>query len=705
MPMKCLFWNIRGLNSKTKQLDLKEFLGTHRAPLITLIETKVEARNMDSIATNICRDYQYIVNYSSNPMGRVCILWDNLTLQVDPQIQSDQFIHSCITVLHSGLQFYMTSVYAHNGESARTQLWEDLVSVARNSMDKPWLIGGDMNEVRYTNEKIGGRPPSLRRLKKFNRCIGACNVQDLKAVGHTRSWTNLQQVRITSRLDRTLINSRWLTTFPESFTDYLEPGLSDHSALMVHFSPEVISGHKPFKCFNIWYAHPSFMDVVEFTWQTEVVGTPQYRLAKKLQLVKSALKRWNREDFGNVHQKLKHNRDHLAVIQRLLHDNPMDPTMISQEKEARLNYANLLVEEESFIRQKSRQNSIQLGDSNSAYFYASMAARKARNTLRKVRLQSGEFSDDPKIVMAESIGYYKKLLNNENRVPIPPIAFSNSLSCSDNVALSSPVTEKEIWKALQGMKSSSSPGPDGFPASFYKKCWKIVKEEVILAVQSFFRDGKLLKQLNTTFISLIPKSQNADSLEQYRPISLCNTIYKLITKIMATRIQDVLPSLISSNQSAFIKGRKVSHNILLAHELITILHRQQNRGRACIKMDLSKAFDSIRWPFLLQALKGMGFNQHWINLIMQCIGTPRFSHGRLNLPYQLGGVSRLAWSLYHQWSKCQPLMFCRRLNGVHRLQILLGPVSQATVYTLCCLVRSMSQYRQKSTIHRRNGEP
>ncbi|KAK1317765.1 hypothetical protein QJS10_CPA05g01762 [Acorus calamus] len=137
---------------------------------------------------------------------------------------------------------------------------------------------------------------------------------------------------------------------------------------MVHFSPKVISGHKPFKCFNIWYAHPSIIHMVESTWQTEVAGTPQYRLAIRLQLVKSALKCWNREVFGNVHQKLKHSRDHLALIQRLLHDNPLDLAMISQENEVHLNYANLLVKEESFIRQKSKQNSIQLGDSNSPIF-------------------------------------------------------------------------------------------------------------------------------------------------------------------------------------------------------------------------------------------------------------------------------------------------------------------------------------------------
>ncbi|KAK1305982.1 hypothetical protein QJS10_CPA10g01592 [Acorus calamus] len=196
---------------------------------------------MTSVANKISGDFKFTANYSSNPMGRICILWDSLAVHVEPQVQTDQLIHSCITVLHSGLQFYMTSVYASNAEIDRCHLWDDLTSIARLSMDKPWLIGGDLNEVRYTNEKIGGRPPSLRRLKKFNRFISTCNVQDMKAVGHIMSWTNLQQDRITSRLDRTLINSRWLSTFPESFTDYLEPGLSDHSALLVHFLPEQLS--------------------------------------------------------------------------------------------------------------------------------------------------------------------------------------------------------------------------------------------------------------------------------------------------------------------------------------------------------------------------------------------------------------------------------------------------------------------------------
>ncbi|KAK1298314.1 hypothetical protein QJS10_CPB14g00920 [Acorus calamus] len=312
-------------------------------------------------------------------------------------------------------------------------LWDDLKAIAQNSHDKPWLIGGDMNEVRFTHEKVGGRPPTLRRLRKFNQCISDCNLQDMKAMGHTLSWTNLQQERIASRLDRTLINSLWLNAYPESFTEYLAPGLSDHSALLVRLTPEVLSGHKPFKCFNMWFSHPTFTEVVENAWLTEVEGTPQYRLAKKLQLVKLALKKWNIEVFGDIHHKLKRGRDLLARIQNLLHNSPLDQALILQEKEARMEYAKLVFDEESFIQQKSRQNNIQLGDCNSAFFYASVAARKAQNTLRKVKLPNGDLSDDPDIVKRETVHYFQALFNKESAIAIPPIPFRNTLSAEANL--------------------------------------------------------------------------------------------------------------------------------------------------------------------------------------------------------------------------------------------------------------------------------
>ncbi|KAK1305935.1 hypothetical protein QJS10_CPA10g01484 [Acorus calamus] len=126
-------------------------------------------------------------------------------------------------------------------------------------------------------------------------------------------------------------------------------------------------------------------------------------------------------------------------------------------------------------------------------------------------------------------------------------------------------------------------------------------------------------------MSLIPKSKSVDSLDEFWPISLCNTVYKLITKTMVARIQVFLPRLINLHQSDFVKGRNIAHSILLAHELVRYLNTTTGVGRACIKIDLKKEFDSVCWPYLLVVLKGFNFPAHWCHMILNCVQTTAFS--------------------------------------------------------------------------------
>jgi hypothetical protein len=112
----------------------------------------------------------------------------------------------------------------------------------------------------------------------------------------------------------------------------------------------------------------------------------------------------------------------------------------------------------------------------------------------------------------------------------------------------SPEVIKDI---LFGMQSLKSPGPDGLPPLFYKKYWKVVGQSVIKAVQNFFVSGKMLKEVNNSFIVLIPKIQNPSTINHFRPISLCNTIYKIISKLIVEKLRSVIPNLISPAQSAF----------------------------------------------------------------------------------------------------------------------------------------------------------
>lgn len=191
--------------------------------------------------------------------------------------------------------------------------------------------------------------------------------------------------------------------------------------------------------------------------------------------------------------------------------------------------------------------------------------------------------------------------------------------------LSREVSEEEIRQAFFSMKDNKAPGPDGFSAGFLKKAWSIVGNLVVSAVKSLFSSGKLLREVNSTAIALIPKVPNPTSLRDYRPISCCNTIYKGIAKIIANRVKASLPLLVGRQQTAFVEGRRIGDNILLAQELMINYHRDKGSPRCALKVDLMKAFDTVRWDFLLTVLRIVGFPETIVRWIEECITTPKFS--------------------------------------------------------------------------------
>lgn len=146
------------------------------------------------------------------------------------------------------------------------------------------------------------------------------------------------------------------------------------------------------------------------------------------------------------------------------------------------------------------------------------------------------------------------------------------------------------------MAPLKAPGPDGVPPIFYQKCWPQISVQITSAVLSFLNSGKLLREVNKTYIALIPKISNPTSVDHFRPISLCNVIYKLISKVLTNRIKMVINSLVSPYQNGFIPGCVITDNTSIAQEL-THFVRNKKMGSDCyasIILDMSKAFDRIR---------------------------------------------------------------------------------------------------------------
>ncbi|XP_020872418.1 uncharacterized protein LOC110226122 [Arabidopsis lyrata subsp. lyrata] len=195
-----------------------------------------------------------------------------------------------------------------------------------------------------------------------------------------------------------------------------------------------------------------------------------------------------------------------------------------------------------------------------------------------------------------------------------------------NQQLTKPVSEEEIFKALAAMNVDKAPGPDGFNAGFYKYHWNTIKSGVVNFVKYFFQSGNLDPDINHTYICLVPKIESPTQVKDFRPISLCNIAYKLISKVMAERLKPWLHCLISEFQSAFIPGRLITDNVIITHELLHSLCTKKVKSPfMALKLDIAKAFDKVEWNYLLSILRRLGFAERWCQWIMKCVTTVTYS--------------------------------------------------------------------------------
>jgi hypothetical protein len=205
--------------------------------------------------------------------------------------------------------------------------------------------------------------------------------------------------------------------------------------------------------------------------------------------------------------------------------------------------------------------------------------------------------------------------------------FPRQVTSLMNAKLLKEPTAEEFGTTLAQMAPLKAPGPDGFPACFYLDNWATVGTEVCKASFAFFNSCILDASVNFTHIALVPKKPNATKVTDFRPISLCNVGYKIISKVLANRLKLILPHIISHNQSAFIPGRLISDNVLAAYETLHSMHTRMygKVGYMALKLDMSKAYDRVEWVFLAEVMRRMRFAEKWIQLIMECVSSVTYA--------------------------------------------------------------------------------
>lgn len=626
-------WNVRGFNISSHRRGFKYWLKNNNNLFGGIIETHVKQMKCNKLISQTLPGWLYETNYEFSELGKIWVVW-HPSVKVVVIKKSLQMI-TCEVLLPDATSWILVSVvYAANFEDTRLQLWHEIeeVSVYNCNRLAPWIVLGDFNQTRHPNEHSTAETQNIdRKTREFRECLLSAGLDDLNYRGNLYTWWNKNPVKpVAKKLDRILVNELWEETFPSAYGFFGEHDFSDHAPCSVVLQLDSQKKKSSFKFYNFLLQNEEFFPMICYHWFSfNVVGSAMFRLARKLKLLKKEIRAFSRLNYSGIEMRVKEAHEILISHQAETLADP-SPVNAALELEAQRKWLLLIKAEEKFFLQRSRVLWLVNGDCNTAYFHRMVNARRAINHIHFLTSIDGVRYETQSGMMNHCIDYFSELLGG----PCDPQLFTQGdvnillpFQCSENQrnAMTMRFTRLEIRNAFFSLPRNKTSGPDGYSAEFFCGCWEIVGPEVCDAIEEFFISGSMLKQWNTTTMVLIPKITNAASTSDFRPISCLNTIYKVISKLLASRLLPLLTQVISSAQSAFLPGRLLGENVLLATDLVNGYNRQSSEPKAMLKVDLRKAFDSVRWDFVLAALTALGIPQQFVNWISECISTASFT--------------------------------------------------------------------------------
>ncbi|PKU74126.1 Putative ribonuclease H protein [Dendrobium catenatum] len=288
---------------------------------------------------------------------------------------------------------------------------------------------------------------------------------------------------------------------------------------------------------------------------------------------------------------------------------------------AKINLAHLHDQEENFWKQKANAKFTTEGDRNTKFFHAIANRNRSNNFICKIMNDDGSFIESDSSICNSGVDYFKNTFNDSfcNSPITNPAIIPKIIDDNDNILLCCPPSELEIYNVIMDLNGDSVAGPDGFTTKFFQKMWSIIKKDIIDVVNDLFVGNPYPKFFTSTNIVLIPKVNGANKWKNFRPISLCSFFNKLISKIISNRLVNILPRIISINQTGFVKGRSIFDNVLLTQEMAHEINTKSKGGNIIVKLDISKAYDNLNWNFLYKVLSLVGFSNVFINLIKNSI--------------------------------------------------------------------------------------
>eukprot|EP00253_Pinus_taeda_P022180 PITA_22180 len=626
--MKLLSWNSRGMGHPSKSAALRDLLQTERPEIILIQETKKSQSEMQKVV-DAQKNFSETSSNSRGASGGITVMWNNQQWDCKSSFLNQNWLRINLSHKDESCDLIIYNVYIPNQYREKEQCWKELKEDIDNEQNPNIILAGDFNLVLHADEKRGGNFLHDPFRSQLEGIMSDHELMDIIPINQKYTWNNrrLGPGNIMERLDRILVNISLLSPFAVGHTKILNSTASDHFPILLTLDSHSQLGPIPFRYNPLWRNNAEVAAIIESTWKHHVEGSPSHIWETKIKSTRKALKDWAKVSYQEPEKIKKKIQQDLEEIQNQIEHQGFTHQLKNKEWEAQGQLMRIKREEEIKWRIKSRQLWLKEGDKNTAYFHKQATVRKVRNNVNAITdSQGSQHNDQESIKRAASLHFKSLLMENQEETDYAMLLqhLPKDISQEANDSLNREITEEEIRKAIWTLQLDKSPGPDGFPINFYRDHWHLIKKDLAKMLRGIQRKGKMGGFTNSTFLALIPKENRPTSFSRFRPISMCNSSYKIFTKIIASRIQPLLPSLISENQGGFLSNRQIHDTITLVQEAIHSSITRQEKGFV-LKLDLANAFDRVRHSFLFTVLRKMGFNSAFISTIAACISGPWIS--------------------------------------------------------------------------------
>ncbi|KAL5578952.1 hypothetical protein UlMin_011394 [Ulmus minor] len=572
-------WNCRGLGNTSAIRDLRALVRSASPDCIILQETKIATEPLRVRLFNL--GFQNLVHVPPVGLaGGLGIAWSD-NVELEPIVVRKNVISCLVFPAQNSPPWLLSGIYGPCYRAAKLEFWDSFPTAA-SRFNGAWLVLGDFNGIL------------LRRERSSNRGIDSASVAMRDALD------NIGMIDIPSSGSKfSFCNNRLAFDMVRSKLD---------------------RGMRPFRFEPIWVEDPRSHLVVQHSWLSRQHHQPPVQFLQRQAVTRTALWQWNHHQFGKVQTIIKHTREAISAIL----DQPVTNERVAREADLRLTLDAYLKHEETLWLNKSKLKWRREGDRCTKFFFMTTLLRRKRNRIDAVKDDNGVWLQSRDQIGRAFLAKFQCIYSEDTTPSDLDLNqwVNNSISEEQNVRLVAIPDHEEIRRVVFNMGNFKAPGPDGMTSLFYKSYWQTVGGDVIALVQDFFRSNRLLPELNYSNIVLIPKTDKPTSMNHYRPISVCNLVYKVIAKLLADRIKPLLQDLICPTQGAFVSGRSIHDNSVIIQEVIHSMKKKSGQvGYVAMKIDLQKAYDRLNWEFLFAVLKAFGFHDRWIGWVRSCVSS------------------------------------------------------------------------------------